>query len=169
MVKFLTKKGLLSLVPFQSFSPDDPEYIWPEAYTGDIDYLIGLLKQCPSYQIDKHHSHCGLRTKLLPALKYINTCLGMGLGVKLVRSKTGASFESWIPEGTQKPKQFWVGAGKGEDVDVSGNGKNFSLAKADTIAVHSSSAAAEKATKDLFTADKWNWITEPEGNARPCE
>jgi hypothetical protein len=56
MVKFLTKKGLLSLVPFQSGSTEDLEYIWPEAYNGDVDYLIGLLRQCPSYQIDHNHN-----------------------------------------------------------------------------------------------------------------
>jgi hypothetical protein len=59
MVKFLTKKGLLSLVPFQSVSPEDSDYIWPEAYSGDVDYLINMLRQCPSYQIDHNHGRCG--------------------------------------------------------------------------------------------------------------
>jgi hypothetical protein len=54
MIKFLTKKNLLSLVPFQ----ENPDYIWPEAYNGDVDYLISILRQCPSYQIDHNHAHC---------------------------------------------------------------------------------------------------------------
>jgi hypothetical protein len=54
MIKFLTKKKLLSLVPFQ----EDPDYILPETYNGDLDYLITILRQCPSYQIDHNHAHC---------------------------------------------------------------------------------------------------------------
>jgi hypothetical protein len=172
MVKFLTKKGLLSLVPFQAVSPDDPEYIWPEAYTGDIEYLIGVLRQCPSYQIDKHHSHCGLRTKLLPALDYIKSCMDTGVGIKLARSTTGPSFESWIPAQTPTLKRpFWVGTGEGEDVDISGkgNGKQFQFSQAKPRAALGSAGGAEKTSKTLFLAEKWNWVTEPEGTPRPSK
>lgn len=170
MVKFLTKKGLLNLVPFQAVSPDDPEYIWPEAYTGDIDYLIGLLRQCPSYQIDKHHSHCGLRTKLLPALDYIKSCMDTGLGIKLARSSTGPPFESWIPvEAPSQKRSFWVGTGEGEDLDTSGKAKVFHFSQARPRAALGSAGGAEKFSKALFLAEKWDWVTEAEGNARSCK
>ena len=122
MIKFLTKKGLLSLVSFQATSPYDPDYVWPEAYQGDIELLIGILRQCPTYQIDSNHGHCGLRTKLLPALDFIRTCIDTGLGIRLSRSKTGGPvFESWIPAkpascSTAK-KAVWVGNGE-DDVNV---------------------------------------------------
>jgi hypothetical protein len=170
MVKFLTKKGLLSLVPFQAFSPNDPEYIWPEAYTGDIDYLIGLLRQCPSYQIDKHHSHCGLRTKLLPALDYIKSCMDTGLGIKLIRGKSGPSFESWIPDQTPTSKRaVWVGTGEGEDVIASGKGRQFDLAKSSLRVALGPGGGSERASRDLFAADKWNWVTEAEAGPKPCK
>lgn len=168
MVKFLTKKGLLNLVPFQAVSPDDPEYIWPEAYTSDIDTLIGVLRQCPSYQIDKHHSHCGLRTKLLPALDYIKSCMDTGLGIKLARSSTGPSFESWIPvEAHSYKRSFWVGTGEGEDVDTSNKAKVFHFSQARPRTAFGTAGGGEKFSKALFLAEKWNWVTEAEGNARP--
>lgn len=170
MVKFLTKKGLLSLVPFQAVSPDDPDYLWPEAYTGEIDYLIGLLRQCPSYQIDKYHGHCGLRTKLLPALDYIKSCMDTGLGIRLTRSTTGPSFESWIPEESPTRKRsFWVGSADGEDVDVSGKAKVFNFVEAKPKMSLGAAGGAEKSSKALFLAEKWNWVTEAEGMPRPCK
>lgn len=167
MVKFLTKKGLLSLVPFQAVSPDDSEYLWPEAYTGDIDNLIMLLRQCPSYQIDSYHAHCGLRTKLLPALDYIKSCMDTGLGIRLSRSTTGPSFTSWIPEEVPARKRpFWVGSTNGEDVDViSGKSNVFNLSEAKTTL----GSGGERTGKELFLAEKWNWVTEKEGMPRPCK
>lgn len=150
MVKFLTRKGLLSLVPFQASSPYDSDYIWPDAYSGDIEYLIGLLRQCPSYQIDSHHGHCGLRTKLLPALDFVKTCIDTGLGIKLSRSKTGGPlFESWVsPQSSDAKKPVWVGNGD-EDVDVTGEKlKLFDYGRGD------------RSPKGLFTAEKWNWVIE---------
>jgi len=38
------------------------------AYSGDIERIIDALYSCPSYQINQHHSHCGLRTRLEPLL-----------------------------------------------------------------------------------------------------
>jgi hypothetical protein len=40
----------------------------PELYNGNIIDIIARLRECPSYQIDENHSHCGLRTRLLPIL-----------------------------------------------------------------------------------------------------
>ncbi len=165
MVKFLTKKGLLSLVPFQAVSPEDPEYIWPEAYTGDIELLIGVLRQCPSYQIDHNHGHCGLRTRLLPALDYIKSCIDTGLGIKLNRSKAGPAYDSWIPPApVSTKKSFWVIGKDGEDIDVGGDKpKQFDFGPSrSTTMLGGSHGKVERSPKGLFTAERWNWVTEPD-------
>ncbi|PMD21832.1 hypothetical protein NA56DRAFT_624790 [Hyaloscypha hepaticicola] len=163
MVKFLTKKGLLSLVPFQSVSPEDSDYIWPEAYTGDVDYLINMLRQCPSYQIDHNHGRCGLRTKLLPALDFIKSCIDSGLGIRITASKNGPVFDSWIPPPTPK-KSFYVANERGEDVDVAGeNPKEFQFALVRPKMVWTgNNSNVERSAKGLFTAEIWDWVTEPE-------
>lgn len=161
-MKFLTRKGLLSLVPFQAASPDDADYIWPEAYTGDIDYLIGVLRQCPSYQIDKHHGHCGLRSKLLPALDYIKSSMDSGIGIKLTRSteKRGPTYDSWLDgQASNTKKPFFVRNENGEDVDVAGGKpKQF-----DFFHAKQKIGFGGSNEKGLFMAETWNWATEPEG------
>jgi hypothetical protein len=42
MVKFLTKKGLLSLVPFQAVSPDDSEYI--VRMPGSLSFFVPVFR-----------------------------------------------------------------------------------------------------------------------------
>ncbi|KAL2075709.1 hypothetical protein VTL71DRAFT_652 [Oculimacula yallundae] len=170
MIKFLTKKGLLSLVSFQAASPYDQDYSWPEAYQGDIELLIGILRQCPTYQIDSNHGHCGLRNKLLPALDFIRTCIDTGLGIRLSRSQTGGPvFESWIPppipNKSSTKKAVWVGNGE-EDVNVAaGKIKQFEFAQGRPRMMGSGGAeSVERTPRGLFTAESWNWVTEPETN-----
>ncbi|KAN0098524.1 hypothetical protein V8E51_014187 [Hyaloscypha variabilis] len=166
MVKFLTKKGLLSLIPFQSVPPEDSEYIWPEAYSGDVDYLINMLRQCPSYQIDHNHGHCGLRTKLLPALDF--DVRATGLGIRLTPSKNGPVFDSWVPQSTPK-KSFYVADEKGQDVDVAGSSSKefqFALVRSKMVWATGNNSNMEKSAKALFTAEKWDWVTEPESNSK---
>ncbi|TVY58316.1 hypothetical protein LCER1_G000514 [Lachnellula cervina] len=170
MIKFLTKKDLLSLVPFQAVSPEDHDYIWPDAYSGDIENLIGLLRQCPSYQINQYHSYCGLRTKLLPALDYIKNCIETGVGIKFGRSKTDWVNDSWSTSSStaSKKKAFWVGGGNGDEVDVAGGKPNtfdFSSVKS-RAAWGSNDLGADKSAKALFTAEKWSWIREQESENR---
>lgn len=170
MIKFLTKKGLLSLVSFQAASPYDADYSWPEAYQGDIELLIGILRQCPTYQIDSNHGHCGLRNKLLPALDFIRTCIDTGLGIRLSRSKTGGPvFESWIPaqslssSRSSAKKAVWVGIGD-EDVNVAAvKLQQFEFAQGRPKMLGSRGIeGVERTPRGLFTAEKWNWVTEPE-------
>lgn len=163
MIRFLTKKDLLSLIPFQAISPDDVDYLWPDAYSGDIENLIGLLRQCPSYQINQYHSHCGLRTKLLPALEYIQSCIESGVGIKLGRSKSDWINDSWCRNNsTATKKSFWVGAGDGDEKDVAGGKTDtFDFATVKSIATWGlNDLWAEKSAKAIFTAEKWNWIRE---------
>lgn len=169
MIKFLTKKDLLSLVPIQAVSPEDSDYIWPDAYAGDIETLIGLLRQCPSYQINQYHSHCGLRTKLLPALDYIKSCIETGVGVRFGRSKSDWVSDSWSVKGsTGFKKSFWVADSDGEEVDVTAGKKNiFNFATVKSKAGWGmNDLGAEKSAKALFTAGDWNWIREQDSEYR---
>ncbi|KAH7055925.1 hypothetical protein B0J12DRAFT_437098 [Macrophomina phaseolina] len=70
MIRFFTRIGTLRL---DSAICDSDS---TEGYHGDISRLLDSLRQCPSYQIDKNHSHCGLRTKMIPLLDHLQSCLG---------------------------------------------------------------------------------------------
>lgn len=159
MIKFMTKKGLLSLVPFQAVSPDDQEYIWPDAYTGDIEQLIVLLRQFPEYQIDKNHTHCGIRVKVLPALRYIKDCMDTGLGIKTMLWRSDRASQTWISSklisGNGK-KPFMVA---GEAVGDKGNFFDFTKADSRTE-LGGNSFNTDKLAKALFTADKRKWTLE---------
>ncbi|KAI9646616.1 hypothetical protein NHQ30_004612 [Ciborinia camelliae] len=162
MVKFFTRKNLLSLIPFQAVSPEDPEFIWPEAYTGDIEQLFILLRECPSYQIDKNHGHCGLRNKLLPALDYIKDCLD-GVGIKVQLWKTERSTQTWVPSSSANnsstKKAFVVG---GKAVGDATQVKLFdikSLSREDLM-FGGRALGVDQAAKKLFLAEKWNWTRE---------
>lgn len=128
---------------------------------GDVDQLIGVLRQCPSYQIDKNHTHCGLRTRILPALDYVRGCLDGGAGVRLIpgRNGQGSVLDSWIEDEEREgeKKSFWVG---GEDVGE--KGKVFDYATARRGGNDGNGEVAK--AKALFTAKKWNWVTEASGD-----
>jgi hypothetical protein len=65
MVRFLSRIETLRL---QSTIFDTGE---GSLYTGSIDRLIESLRKCPEYQLDSNHAHCGLRTRLIPLLDWI--------------------------------------------------------------------------------------------------
>ena len=166
MIKFLTKKSLLSLIPFQASSPYDPEYIWPKAYTGDIENIIGLLRQCPSYQIDKNHGHCGLRTRILPSLEYIRECVDQGIGIRGLRWKTDRAGQSWVVEkenGAENGRRpFLVGEEAfGEE------GRTFDFVRErGGIEFGGNSLNVDKAAKSMFMAEKWCWTADMEDDGK---
>ncbi|EME85519.1 uncharacterized protein MYCFIDRAFT_98467, partial [Pseudocercospora fijiensis CIRAD86] len=63
MVRFFARIGTLR-VQGTIFDTAEP----PAPYAGDIFALIESMRQVSEYQIDKFHSHCGFRTRLLPIL-----------------------------------------------------------------------------------------------------
>ncbi|ORX95002.1 hypothetical protein BCR34DRAFT_525746 [Clohesyomyces aquaticus] len=69
MVRFFAKLGTIRL---QSTIYDNTE---PEHYSGDIDRLLDYLRQSSSYQVDRNHTHCGLRARLIPLLDLIQNHL----------------------------------------------------------------------------------------------
>lgn len=70
MVRFFARIGTLR-IQNTVFDTSDP----PEPYAGDIFALIESMRQVSEYQIDRNHTHCGFRTKLLPILDVITDAL----------------------------------------------------------------------------------------------
>lgn len=91
MVRFFLRSGTLDLSSMLTSSPDlsAPAHGSPKhkhdsdsresdttpRYDGDINLLLETLRQCPSYQLDSNHMHCGLRAILLPLLDLLQSVL----------------------------------------------------------------------------------------------
>lgn len=146
MIKFFMHKGLLSLTsPLAVF--DD----YPEAYKDDIEILITTLRQCPSYQIDKNHAHCGLRGRIIPALDYIQAMLTSNIGIDRHGWKTDRPSSSW--ETSQE-------AGAGEPFLFTRSIAGDSRLKMDGYLM------AGRHAKALFTTSVWDWSPEDESLPR---
>jgi hypothetical protein len=158
MIKFMSKKDLLSLVPFQAVSPEDPDYIWPDAYSGDVEHLIGLLRQIPEYQIDKNHNHCGVRVKILPALRYIKDCMDTGIGIKVMLWKSDRAIQTWISSKPThgKGRKPFVVAGEA----VGEQGGFFDFTNVGPMELGANAFNTDKTAKTLFTADRRKWTLE---------
>lgn len=70
MIRFFKRINTVALSG-TIISTTDP----PEPYDGEILHLIESLRQCPGYQIDKNHHHCGLRDRLRPLLDFLEVAL----------------------------------------------------------------------------------------------
>lgn len=75
MVRFLRKINSLELAGTLLPVVSDAEDELQAAYDGDVANIIDSMRQCPEYQIDKNHHHCGLRTRLMPILDLIEYSL----------------------------------------------------------------------------------------------
>ncbi|RKF65445.1 putative hydroxyproline-rich glyco protein [Golovinomyces cichoracearum] len=166
MIKFLSRKELLFLISFQpTLSEDLDSCKWPDAYIGDINALIGSLRQCPSYQLDQNHKHCGLRTRLLPALDFIQNCIDIGLGITIIPRKVSDKFQSqyssWRPSSSvPKIAPAWNNSISGKSVDHTISEKiefGFQFAQAKS---NMAWPLGQKEARGLFTAETWNWVTE---------
>ncbi|KAF2757000.1 hypothetical protein EJ05DRAFT_51032 [Pseudovirgaria hyperparasitica] len=74
MVRFLSRAGMLRVRSLLY----DPINV--TAYSGDIDRLVDSLRKCPKYQIDSNHAHCGLRSRMLPVLGWLQYWLDKDSG-----------------------------------------------------------------------------------------
>jgi hypothetical protein len=72
MVRFFTRINTLRLQG--TLSGADVS----EPYHDNLHRLLELLRQSPTYQIDKNHTHCGIRTKLAPLLAQLEPYLVIG-------------------------------------------------------------------------------------------
>ncbi|KAF1996348.1 hypothetical protein P154DRAFT_525628 [Amniculicola lignicola CBS 123094] len=73
-VRFFSKLGTLRM---QGTIYDAAE---PTHYTGDIDRLLESFRACPPYQVDRNHSHCGMRSRLIPLLDMLQNQLSLDTG-----------------------------------------------------------------------------------------
>ena len=146
-MKFLSGKGLLSFVDFSPGSLD----ALPDPAAMDINRLLATLKQCPSYQIDKNHTNCGFRTRILPIVEYIQSMLSSNV-VSISRNewKKDKDGSSWASSHDRNP-----GAGESD--------KTFSFTRSvasDTRLRYEGAMASDRMARALFTATSWDWTPE---------
>ena len=89
MIRFFTRKGTLNLQ--HTLTEGEQE---SQQFSGNIVELLKTLKDCPSYQIDGNHRHCGLRTRFVPLLDSIDPWYQVG--VCLGCWEKDRSKESWL-------------------------------------------------------------------------
>jgi hypothetical protein len=63
MVRFFLRAGTLRLENMIITTGEEQP---ATSYDGDLHLLLDRLKQIPEYQVDRNHSHCGIRTRLVP-------------------------------------------------------------------------------------------------------
>ncbi|KAI8964742.1 hypothetical protein F5Y11DRAFT_315092 [Daldinia sp. FL1419] len=146
MFKFLSNKNLMFLV---DFSPGSLDSIADTSLL-QIETILATLKQCPSYQIDKHHTNCGLRTRIVPILDFITGLLSAN-SVPITRStwKSNRQAVAWMPPDTEnKDKQ-----------ETEPFRFTRSLA-GDQRFRFENALGADKFAKDVFTASSWDWTAE---------
>ncbi|KAL4893741.1 hypothetical protein BDV59DRAFT_177062 [Aspergillus ambiguus] len=135
------------------FHPDvdsDGDEDTPPAPPSDISALISSLKQFPDYQIDTHHTGCGVRRRFLPPLDCIERFVGDSRGL------LGVDLRSW--DATEWPL-------------AAGSWANRAIRRALVVDVHFSRInaihrvtpglsrpdSAEENARLLFTAKRRNW------------
>ncbi|KAI0192406.1 hypothetical protein EV127DRAFT_47301 [Xylaria flabelliformis] len=155
--KFLTNKGLLFLV---DFSPASLDTIIDTALL-PVDSVLATLRQCPGYQIDKNHTNCGLRTRMLPILDFVQGLLSAS-SVPISRAawKGNRAAHAWMPN----PEARKVNGGAHHDDE---NERPFRFTRAlaaDQRFRFENTMGAEKFARDLFTATSWDWTAEDQGH-----
>ncbi|CAK7209556.1 hypothetical protein SCUCBS95973_000480 [Sporothrix curviconia] len=194
IVKFLFHKDLVFLHDFSStvmVRGRGQRRISPADYAAvDINHILAMLKQCPAYQLDKHHVNCGLRTRILPILEYIQAMLGAS-AVGLHRHEWTAVHHgkaSWLAsaeaagllDGDSHGYDYGDESDDGDATDAPSFGKPPPRSgAAETDDPHApqvfrftrslagdprlrmeSSMAADRMAQQLFSARRWNWTPE---------
>nr|OQO26379.1 hypothetical protein B0A51_06941 [Rachicladosporium sp. CCFEE 5018] len=71
IVRFFMRAGTLKMRG-AIINTEDSEIV---PYVGDLALLFDRLKQVPEYQVNAHHSHCGIRTQYVPFLQLVEAAL----------------------------------------------------------------------------------------------
>ncbi|KAH8175691.1 proteinrelated to hydroxyproline-rich glycoprotein [Sarocladium implicatum] len=148
MIRFLLTKNLLFLADFSPASSFDalPAADAAQA-TLDVDAdILAVLKQCPNYQIDKHHTNCGLRIRIDPIIDYVRAMLAANVvAISLQAWKKDRVATSWVVSGdSAEPRVFAFTRAMANDQRLRYEGAIY----------------ADRMAKELFTADKWDWTPE---------
>lgn len=153
MVRFFTKTSTLRL---QGTIYDNTE---PSYYSGDIDRLLESLRQCSSYQIDRNHAHCGLRSRMIPLLDLIQNQLSLeigslDIGVCAECWKNQRSVYAWslAKRPVMAPTRLLMGSRPKTDSFRAGHQRNPSSCLSRHIAVREFFMATEKnwAARDAY-------------------
>ncbi|EGO57066.1 hypothetical protein NEUTE1DRAFT_84745 [Neurospora tetrasperma FGSC 2508] len=172
MIRFLCTKGLFALVDFSppSFDRAITQYDGGEnplaknndlggISTMEINHFVAILRQCPSYQIDRHHTNCGLRTRMLPVLDYVQAMLNSEVVlVKRADWEKRREEVSWVSLVERRQEE-------GEDGGRGEKGKNRVFRFTRTLAAdprmrYNSTLGTSKMAMELFLADEWDWTAE---------
>lgn len=178
MVKFLVSKSLLSLTTFSpaASSSSSSSAAHVDFAAVDLHSILAALKKCPTYQIDRNHTNCGLRTRIGPVVEYVAAMLSAGsVQISLAGWKTDWRATSWAKQPaaaadarTNSKREFVVSAGDNEG-GGSGGGTTatgriifrFTRAVAtDQRLRYEGAMAADRMARELFTADGWDWTPE---------
>ncbi|KAI0013179.1 hypothetical protein F4779DRAFT_613709 [Xylariaceae sp. FL0662B] len=146
MFKFLVNKNLMFLVDFSPGSLDSIE----DTSLLQVDTILSTLRQCPSYQLDKNHTNCGLRTRILPILDFIQGLLSAN-SIPITRStwKGNRQAAAWMPPDTENHDQ------------AEGDQFRFTRSLAgDQRFRFENAMGADKFARDVFTASNWDWTAE---------
>jgi len=161
MVRFLAGRGLLFLV---DFSPRSLDAVRDFAAVDVSAHLLALLRQCPAYQIDKNHTNCGLRTRILPLLDYVQAMLSSTVvGIPLAGWRKDRHETSWASAPDAESGRFGGGNGGGRDPDGGGSARVFRFTRSlagDQRLRYEGAMAADRMARMLFTADEWDWTPE---------
>ncbi|KAH6955259.1 hypothetical protein DER45DRAFT_337400 [Fusarium avenaceum] len=149
MLKFLVSKNLLFLVDYSPVSLN----LVPDTAMIEIEELLSTLQQCPSYQIDKHHTNCGLRVRLEPILSYMRSMLSANV--------ISIPYADWKKRPTDVS---WLALKEHAYDDEDSPPKKFQFTRAlanDQRLRYEGALYVDKMAKAMFMADEWDWT--PEG------
>ncbi|KAI1769700.1 hypothetical protein GGR53DRAFT_12616 [Hypoxylon sp. FL1150] len=152
MFKFLTNKNLMFMV---DFSPGSLDSIADTSLL-QIETVITTLRQCSSYQIDKNHTNCGLRTRILPILDFIQGLLSANsIPITRIAWKNNRQSVAWLTPDAE---------GK-----AAAEAKPFSFTRSlagDQRLRFENAMGTDKFAKEVFTASSWDWTAEDQGHDR---
>ncbi|KAF4447774.1 hypothetical protein F53441_8724 [Fusarium austroafricanum] len=148
MLKFLVNKNLIFLVDYGPASLN----MVPDTAMIEIEELLSTLQQCPSYQIDKHHTNCGLRVRLEPILSYMRSMLSAGV--------ITIPYADW----KKRPTEIsWLALKEHTFNDKDSPPKKFQFTRAianDQRLRYEGALYVDKMAKAMFMADEWDWTPE---------
>jgi len=169
-VRFLVNKQLFFLVNFSGDQGLDEAMARTNGYATatDVNHVISVLRQLPSYQIDKNHLNCGLRLRVLPILDFIQSSLSSGaVAVSRTGWKRDPEGSSWVVS-TEGEEEQVLNHHRGARWDSGGGGGgrksarvfvyDHSMAGDQRLRFEGSLEAGSK-VRALFTADQWVWAS----------
>ena len=137
MIRFFTRIGIGC---FQTFTQPTVKAVGDR----DIWDILRLLRECPTYQLDRYHSHCGIRNQLLQKLDVIEGMLVPG---------TGICGTCWLENrGTQR----WSTGRQGSIWRFQDRGGKAYMARY-VLPLHQHVCSSRLEARALFTAEERNW------------